>query len=84
MVKAIKAIKVMEVYKSVFLQLSESTKQFYMEVYNSGFVFSGSLPASGKIYIRLKPASLIKLLKSLMIFSISVLNELSLCDGKVI
>ena len=65
----------MEVYKSGFLQLSETTEQFYVEVDESGFVFSGSLPASGNIYIRLKPASLIKLFESLMIFSVSVLTE---------
>ena len=73
-----------EVYKSGFLQLSQTTKPFYMEVNESGFVFSGSLPASGKIYIRLKPASPMKLLKSLMIFSMSVLNALSLRDGRLI
>ena len=67
-----------EVYKSGFLQLSETTKQLYAEVDESGFVFSGSLSASGKIYIRLKSASLIKLLESSMIFSVSVLNALSL------
>ena len=72
-----------EVYKSGFLQLSETTKQFYAEADMSGFVFSGSLPAFGKIYIRLKPASLIKLLENLMIFSVSVLNALSLCDGRL-
>ena len=73
-----------EVYEAGFLELSETTKQFYAEVHESGFVFSGSLSAFGKIYIRLKPASLIKLLESLMIFSVSVLNVLSLCDERVI
>ena len=73
-----------EVYKSGFLQLSETTKHFYVEVDELGFMFSGSLSASGKIYIRLKPASLIKLLKSSMIFSMSVLNALSLFDGRLI
>ena len=57
---------------------------FFLNVYESGFVFSGSLPASGNIYIRLKPASLIKLLVSSMIFSIIVLNALSLHDGRII
>ena len=73
-----------EVYKSGFLQLSETTKQLYAEVNESDSVFSGSLPSTGNIYIRLKPASLIKLLESLMIFSMSVLNAVSLCDGRVI
>ena len=53
-----------EVYKSGFLQLSETAKQLYAEVDESDFVFSDSLPSTGNIYIRLKPASLIKLLES--------------------
>ena len=73
-----------EVYKSGFLQLSETTKQLYAEVDESDFVFSGSLPSTGNIYIRLKSASLIKLLESSMIFSMSVLNALSLCDRRLI
>ena len=73
-----------EVYKSGFLQLSETTKQLYAEVDELDFVFSGSLPSTGNIYIRLKPASLIKLLESSMIFSMSVLNALSLRDGRLI
>ena len=73
-----------EVYKSGFLQLSETTKQLYKEVDESDFLFPGSLPSTGNIYIRLKPASLIKLLESSMIFSMSVLNALSLRDGRLI
>ena len=73
-----------EVYKFGFLQLSEKTEQFYAEVDELGFEFSGSLPASGKTYIRLKPAWLIKLLKSSMIFSVRVLNALSFYDIRVI
>ena len=72
------------VYKSGFLQLRETTKQFYSEVDESDFLFLGSLPSTGNIYIRLKRASLIKLLESSMIFSMSVLNELSLHDGRLI
>ena len=55
-----------------------------LEVNKSGLVFSGSLPPSGNIYIKFKPALLIKILKSSMIFSMSVLNALSLSDGRVI
>ena len=73
-----------DVYKSDFLQLSETTKELYAEVDESDFVVSGSLPSTGNIYIRLKPASLIKLLESSMIFSMSVLNALSLRDGRLI
>ena len=62
----------------------ETTEQFYAEVDESDFVFSGSLPSTGNIYIRMKPPSLIKLLESLMIFSVSVLNALSLRDGRLI
>ena len=40
-----------EVYKSGFLQLSETTKQFYAEVDESDFLFPGSLPSTGNIYI---------------------------------
>ena len=61
----------------------ETIEQFYEEVDESDFLFPGSLPSTGNIYITLKPASLIKLLESLMIFSMSVLNVLSLCDGKL-
>ena len=73
-----------EVHKSGFLQLSETTKHFYAEVDESDFVFSGSLLSTGKIYIILKPALLIKLLESLMILPMSVLNALSLRDGRLI
>ena len=70
-----------EVYKS---GLVKQLNNFYAEIDESGFVFSGSLPASGNIYIRLKPASLIKLLESSIIFSMSVLDALSLCDRRLI
>ena len=62
----------------------ETTEQFYAEVDELDFLFPGSLPSTGNIYIRLKPASLIKLLESSMIFSMSVLNALSLRDGRLI
>ena len=54
---------------------------FYAEVGESDFLFPGSVPSTGNINIRLKPASLMTLLKSSMIFSMSVLNALSLHDG---
>ena len=59
-------------------------EQLYVEVDESDFVFSSSLPSTGNIYIRLKPASLIKLLETSMIFSTSVLNAISLGDGRLI
>ena len=42
----------------------ETTEQFYAEVDESDFLFPGSLPSTGNIYIRLKTFSLIKLLES--------------------
>ena len=73
--------------KSISRASCSSVKQlnnFYAEVDESDFVFSGSLPSTGNMYIRLKPASLIKLLESSMIFSMHVLNALSLRDGRLI
>ena len=58
----------------------ETTEQLYAEVDESDFLFPGSLPSTGNIYIRLKPAWLIKLLES----SMSVLNALSLRDRRLI
>ena len=55
-----------------------------VEVNKPGFIMSGSLPASENIYIRLEPASLIKLLESSMSFSMSVFIVLYVCDGRVI
>ena len=62
----------------------ETTEQFYAEVDESDFLFPGSLPSTGNIYIGLKLASLKKLLESSMIFSKSVLNALSLHDERLI
>ena len=62
----------------------ETTEQFYAEVDESDFLFPGSLPSTGNIYLRLKPTSLIKLLESSMIFSMSVINALYVCGVRVI
>ena len=58
-----------EVYKSGFLQLSETTKELYAEVDESDFVVSGSLPSTGNIYIRLKPDSKVRLSSLLLIYN---------------
>ena len=73
--------------KSLSRAFCSSVKQlnnFFVEVCKSGFLLSGSLAASGNFYIRLKPASLVKLQESSMIFSMSVFNVLYVRDGIVI
>ena len=61
----------------------ETTEQFYAEVNKSGFLFPGSLPSTGNIY-QIEASHAVKLLESSMIFSMSVLNVLSLRDGRLI